>query len=418
MAQNKYDFIKELLEDKRIQQNQRERILELASREISLEGTLEKRVQKIEKMLFDNTPFSNETASKKKCDNTKQSSDYEKIPKYYNSHDLYDFLKDFHQNYFLLKPTSHPIDTDDYDGICEFCEIEEYNHEIILSKIKIDYQNLEHKYNKKFVSKNMTALIWTYLFGGQGKKWDNNISVNWSSPELIDWCKENTGLPPNPASDICNKKLTQGFVFQDTVKPKYKLIKEDGVIKNDINNFGELCIHFKHLFHLRADNQLEDIIKNNIINQSLYSKWEIDLEEIYPLECYTDVSKLIQLTERVFNLINVVINEHADLDKTPNVKLSFKDLGSFIEFKIYHVNTVFKRPKNALMRPGKNLKRIIERQVNGIGDFDLIVEIDTGEVYEIKLWSLEIWKNGGNFLVEQKIDSPHKGVAYILKMKK
>lgn len=41
MAQNKYDFIKELLEDKRIQQNQRERILELASREISLEGTLE-----------------------------------------------------------------------------------------------------------------------------------------------------------------------------------------------------------------------------------------------------------------------------------------------------------------------------------------------------------------------------------------
>jgi hypothetical protein len=38
MAKTKYDFIKELLEDKRINQNQRERILELASKEISLEG--------------------------------------------------------------------------------------------------------------------------------------------------------------------------------------------------------------------------------------------------------------------------------------------------------------------------------------------------------------------------------------------
>lgn len=52
MARNKYDFIKELLEDKRNNQNQRERILELASREISLEGTLEERVQKIEEILF------------------------------------------------------------------------------------------------------------------------------------------------------------------------------------------------------------------------------------------------------------------------------------------------------------------------------------------------------------------------------
>ena len=52
MAKNKYDFIKELLEDKRIKQNQRERILELVSKEISLEGTLEERVQKIEEILF------------------------------------------------------------------------------------------------------------------------------------------------------------------------------------------------------------------------------------------------------------------------------------------------------------------------------------------------------------------------------
>lgn len=418
MAKNKYDFIKELLENKKINQNQRERILELASKEMSLEGSLVERVQKIEEMLFDNTPVENETTNNTKINNIEQNTDEKKIKKYYKSQELYNFLKDFHQNYFILKPTSHAVDKEDYNGICKFCEIEEYNHEIILSKIKIDYENLQNKYKKKFVSKNMTALIWTYLFGDKGRKWDNNITINWSSPELIDWCKDNAGIPPNPDSDICNEKLTQGFVFQDAIKPRLKLIKEDGVIKNDINNFGELCIHFKHLFHLRADNQLKDIIKNNIINEPTYSEWKIDLEEIDSIEYYTDVSKLIQLTERIFNLINSVIKDHVDLEQTPKIKLSFKDLGSFIEFKIHHINTIFKRLNNALNRPGKSLSSIIKNQVNGIGDFELMVEINTGEVYQIKSWNWEIWKNGGDFTVEQKTDSNHKGVAYILKMKK
>src|SRR5690554_2183813 len=146
MAKNKYDFIKELLEDKRIKQNQRERILELVSKEISLEGTLEERVQKIEEMLFDNTPVGNETTNNTKIDNSEKNTDYEKIKKYYKSEELYNFLKDFHQNYFILKPTSHAVDNEDLNEICKFCEIEEYNHEIILSKIKIDYENLQNKY--------------------------------------------------------------------------------------------------------------------------------------------------------------------------------------------------------------------------------------------------------------------------------
>ena len=52
MTKTKYDFIKELLENKKINQNHRERILELASKEISFEGTLEERIQKIEEIIF------------------------------------------------------------------------------------------------------------------------------------------------------------------------------------------------------------------------------------------------------------------------------------------------------------------------------------------------------------------------------
>ena len=114
MARNKYDFIKELLEDKRIKQNQRERILELASREISLEGTLEERVQKIEEILFNKQAesmvphdeggltwhnievlFDQETESVETAINPtfKEIN----LPKYLNPSHLYNFL--FQYNY-------------------------------------------------------------------------------------------------------------------------------------------------------------------------------------------------------------------------------------------------------------------------------------------------------------------------------
>ena len=64
------------------------------------------------------------------------------------------------------------------------------------------------------------------------------------------------------------------------------------------------------------------------------------------------------------------------------------------------------------------MQSIIENQVNGIGEFELLVETNTAEIYEIKLWNWEIWSEGGEYKVEQKTDSHHKGVAYILKMKK
>src|SRR5690606_39711799 len=134
MAKNKYDFIKELLEDKRIKQNQRERILELALKEISLEGTLEERVQKIEEILFkkegellltEESVFS-ENIEKLLTDEEIESilavknrtdtgtNEENVLPRYLNPSHLYNFLFQYNQNK-ILRTTCHDIDSNELE---------------------------------------------------------------------------------------------------------------------------------------------------------------------------------------------------------------------------------------------------------------------------------------------------------------
>ena len=75
MAKNKYDFIKELLENKKINQNQRERILELTSKEISVEGSLEERVQQIEEIIFNQKKETNNLKVKTSAKGPSKSED-------------------------------------------------------------------------------------------------------------------------------------------------------------------------------------------------------------------------------------------------------------------------------------------------------------------------------------------------------
>jgi hypothetical protein len=104
MARNKYDFIKELLTDKKLNQNHRERILELASKEISLEGTLEERVLKIEEIVFDGSlSLSNLISSE---NNKKPPTDNRKNARH-KPRDTANFLMEFKRDDSGLKELVH-----------------------------------------------------------------------------------------------------------------------------------------------------------------------------------------------------------------------------------------------------------------------------------------------------------------------
>ena len=134
MTKTKYDFIKELLEDKKINQNQRERILELASREISLEGTLEERIQKIEDIIFNDNPPGKTTTIIDPPEPPEQN-----LPEYLDPINLYNALLAYNQNP-ILKTTCHPISSANIEVIVLQSGSNRYDYKNHLELIKLNFK--------------------------------------------------------------------------------------------------------------------------------------------------------------------------------------------------------------------------------------------------------------------------------------
>ena len=150
MAKTKYDFIKELLEDKKISQNQRERILELASREISLEGTLEERIQKIEDIIFNENPPANTITHV----NTPEPQN---LPKYIDPINLYNALLAYNQNP-ILKTTCHPISSANIEIIVLQSGSSIYDYKKHLELMKAFF--------RKNIGLSLSVCIFFYIFQG------------------------------------------------------------------------------------------------------------------------------------------------------------------------------------------------------------------------------------------------------------
>ena len=142
MTKNKYEFIKELLENKKIEPNQRERILELAAKEVHADGNLEERVLEIEKIVFkdisaparDQMADINRLVLDNKDKQVISNPEISELPKYINPSWLYKFLFEYNQNK-VLKSTCHDIDSDEISVIIEYCNTEKYDFQQHLKEI-------------------------------------------------------------------------------------------------------------------------------------------------------------------------------------------------------------------------------------------------------------------------------------------
>ena len=166
MANNKYDFIKELLANKKLSQEKRERILDLASKEFSIEGTLEERIRKLEEkvngspnpidlLLGEAKRVSIESFLTEQKFKSNGKEDVmagveieiknKSLPKYIDSSLLYKFLFEYNQNP-ILRSTCHDIDADELISICEYCNTNGYDFNTHLAKIIESYNEHEKKY--------------------------------------------------------------------------------------------------------------------------------------------------------------------------------------------------------------------------------------------------------------------------------
>ncbi len=375
---NKYEFIKELLVEKKITQNQRDRILELASKEIGYEGTLDERISKIEEIVYN----QNKVPKIPKYDEQYSPQESE-LPQYINPSDLYKFLFEYNQN-DILRTTCHDIDSNELDRINEFCKTEKYNFQIHLSNIIEEFKKHEKKY---YGGGKVNALIRAYLtgknFDGKDSKFgwtEDQIKINWSSTELLNWANNNPGIPPN---------FNQSYIGKQEIEPfRIEPQLNSSITYEPIQNFTQLVLHFKNLFHIKHGKQsLREIISrvNSEKNWNEYVTFEIsDPDFPYNLEHFTNVEKLVQAYNKIIQLIIEQNNSNAD---PPIVKLSFKEKDKVVFFSIHHLNGQYNKTiQNTVDRIGQTYSSLIKNQINGLCNLSLKADFGNNLYAEINLW--------------------------------
>jgi len=406
MAKNKYDFIKELLENKKINQNQRERILELTSKEISVEGSLEERVQQIEEIIFNQKKETNNLKVKTSAKGPSKSEDIS-LRKYIDPFYLYKFLFEYNQNP-VLRSTCHDIDSEELKKINEYCDSDCYDFEKHLKKIIENFG--EH--DKQFrAPRQVKALIRGYLTGknyegNQLKKgWSSaHIKINWSSDKLTNWVTNNPNTPPNLNEDIAGDREIELLGIEPQINSP--------ITYDSIQSFTQLVLHFKNLFHLKSGSQGLRAILDRV---NSFKKWEekVDFEitdKDFPtnLEHFTDVDTLVQAYNK---LLKLIIEQHHGENK-PKVKLRFFEENQRVYLSIHHLNGKYNKTiHNCLDRPyGVDYKNLIYFQINGLCNLYLKADFGSQEFAAINLWD-------GKKLQAEKLPN-FTGVEHILEFPK
>jgi hypothetical protein len=426
MAKNKYDFIKELIEDPKLNLNQRERILELASKEFRFEGTLEQRLQKIEEILFnkqDADIFRTNVKSfvwdeKDEILEESNNGEFERFSetaiqistkdnnqiKYLNPYHLYNFLLEYNQNQ-ILRTTCHDIDSNELKSILEFCKSEKYIFREHLKVIQDAYVRHENKYKAPYQVK---AIIRGYLtgkdfYGEEIEGWSfENIRINWNSTELLNWTEINIGTPPNLNVEIAGSKEIELLEFSQI---------RHAITAMPIQNFTQLVLHFKNLFHIKSGPQsLRQIIERVNFEKRWEEKVSFEFDEngfINNLEHFTDVEKLIQAYNKIIGLIV----EQNKQDEKAQVKLKYYEENQKVIISIQHMNGKYNKTiENTIERLGQTYTSLIKNQINGLCNLYLKADFGNNKFASINLW------NGKNRVSE--ILPTFLGVEHILEFPK
>jgi hypothetical protein len=237
------------------------------------------------------------------------------------------------------------------------------------------------------------------------KGWSShNLKVNWNSPELLSWTERHQEIPPNYNEVLASNEEIELFSIAPQISSP--------ITNEPIQNFTQLVLHFKNLFHLKSGSQgLRAILDRVNSIRKWNEKVEIEItdqEFISNLEHFTDVDKLIQAYNKILQLI---IEQRQD-DRKPKVKLRFYQENQKVYLSVHHLNGQYnKTVQNCMDRPhGSYYKNLISLQINGLCNLYLKADFGNQEFAAINLWD-------GKKLEAYKLDS-FIGVEHILEFPK
>lgn len=407
----KYDilkFITDILSNDKLSTNDKQRIIELAKKDIAhfsfSEDTLSEKVGKVEVKI---NAIEEKIGMKTQAEEKPAARNKHVMDTIYYTNIRYvpQFLKVLNNNTFT-KFLTHDVDSNDYNELkAQFNG--SYNYLMHLKKIKEIFSVLTEKESslKSFypslvhisISRNLYRKVSNYINNNDEGWGEEKNKMNWSHPSLLEWIQQHPDHPPAPGNDLGK----EGFKF------------------NEIT-FTDLILKFKNEIHIRKSNSLDFILNKVLFEpQNDFRKKIIIKKDINDsLEFFCDVEKLKQTIRLIFNLI---IEKHI-LPDQPTVVFSFRIFDKKLQLKILHEKSVYGQDSKTV-RFGKTSKNLMVL-CNGICDLDIEAEFSDGQIYKLPIWTrgmkiekdIVYLKNNevrpSNTLKE--LDSPLNGVLYIL----
>lgn len=400
-------FINELLQKKTLTKKQREKVIQLLVRDFGSDEELRERVEKIEEVVFSgvtesqilqtndsnivegqdlldffgmSAKDSHATIRQKPISGSKPITDEQtaSLKPYIDPNKLYQYLFHYNQNP-VLRTTCHDMDSDSVSEIIRLCGTESYDFSKHLELILKEFEAHTKSYFGKVVAPQIRAyLTGKDFYGNLVETWsEDKISSNWSSPRLLEWAIANPGVPPNYSKVMLAEIQNEGFEIDQIRSSKTGKV---------ISNFTDLIIHFKHMFHIRYDNSLHNIIHRVNETSGWREKVEFDISEKHVprnIEHFTDVDKLTQAYDKLLKLIC----EQARGDDKPRVKIRFYETKNGVNLSIHHLNSAYnKTVQNTLQRIGSTYTDLINRQLNSMCNLYLRADFGDGIGALVNLW--------------------------------
>lgn len=364
MAKDKYDFILNLIENKKLSPSQKERVLRLSILETKKDGIkkdteLFKRIEEIEKKLI---------GERNEGDGISKQKSKKHKPK-----DTYELLNYFSSTDGGMKNLTHSFNFGfiAYDDLMKKCKEE-------FEQGRKKYPNVPEALLKRIEDFAFSESPDWYIMRGDEKI---EKKIGWSEPAFVKWYKEKQTHPANDA--YYNSEMI--VPFKETIQ-----------VRSDIGNLIKLI------------NELSDKVFQKEIKP-------IIKEAIHSAQFYTDVDRLGLAIYHIFT----AIKQASSKNFCDEVEIDFEIQDVFKIIRIVHIDSTPTKSVNDFDFLGGDLGSV-KNNLWSLCNYDILAKFQEGEYRKVILSDKpkETEKNeatgkwmGKNFKIEEKV----KGFTHVLK---
>ncbi|UOE39709.1 hypothetical protein [Chryseobacterium oryzae] len=378
MAKDKYDFIQELLENKKLKPAQRERVLMLAKEEIKKDGVfgkdLEERVKKLEMSIEGKTTIDNKN---------KQAETF------INKHDpksMVSFLNGFSKNDDLKWFTHKPDPNQEFN----YPDYILYAKELLPKNAKVNINFLTYSNIRNFL------FLTEDNNGNRYPCWKNyNENINYTWCDIKDWCEIHPNIHPYTAE--INGESFEIFINQ------FKNVIE---FRTDVSDFNFF-------------NRIKELIKTRL-SKDVKPKYLDGFRNIgQTLNTYIDTNLFFHAIIQIIEWINI------NKAKSNEVSFDLVDRDGFYQFEIFHKNSYMSYAPDSLKIMGQQGDfDKTKKNLFCVADWEIETELDNKKNYRITCLDdntvVEI-KNKQNVIsknIISELDYKIGGLKHILKLYK